>query len=47
MKEAEFEIKRRGKETLFTHGNSKTWQKEKKRPEKQESIFYVQINLIF
>lgn len=33
MKEAEFEIKRRGKETLFTHGNSKTWQKEKEARE--------------
>lgn len=47
MKEVEFEIKRRGKETLFTHRNSKTWQKEKKEARETREYFLVQINLIF
>ena len=53
MKEVESEIERRGKvwekgqeNLVHSNGNSKTWQEERKQ-EKQESIFYVRINLVF
>ena len=49
MKDAEFEIERRGKETLFTLMEiPRLGRRKKSSPgQRNKSIFYIQINLIF
>ena len=49
MKEVEFEIERRGKENLFTLMEiARLGRRKKSSPgQRNKSIFYVQINLIF